>query len=1034
VDGDTKLVEALRWVTADLQRARRQLAEAEAARREPIAVVGMGCRYPGGVRTPEDLWRLVLDGTDAVDEFPADRGWRVDELYDPDPEAIGRSYTRRGGFLYDAADFDPEFFGISPREAASIDPQQRLLLEVAWETLERAGISPDALRGSQTGVYVGTMYADYASRLQPIPPEFEGFLGNGNAPSLASGRVAYTLGLEGPAVTVDTACSSSLVTIHLAAQALRTGDCDLALAGGATVMATPHLFLEFSRQRGLSPDGRCRSFSQHADGTGFAEGVGLVLLERLGDARRHGHRALAVIRGSAVNQDGSSNGLTAPNGSAQQRVIRRALANAELSTSDIDALEAHGTGTTLGDPIEAQAVLATYGRDRGRAPLFLGSVKSNIGHTQAAAGVAGVIKMVQALRHDLLPRTLHAEEPSSYVDWSTGRVELLTKTVRWPRGGRPRRTAVSSFGISGTNAHLILEEAPVEDAPVEEAPRAATPAWLLSARSEAALREMAERLSDHLDDDPVDVAFTLASGRARLRHRAVVLADDPAGRRRALVALAAGGSDPYLVHELAGEPSLAFVFTGQGSQRAGMGWALYAAEPVFAAALDEVCGHLDPLLPTPLRPVMFAGADSAGADSAEANLLNRTQFTQAALFAYQVAVCRLLDHYGVRPRHLIGHSIGEISAAHLAGVFSLADAATLVAARGRLMGETGPGAMVAIQASEVEVREWLDGRVGVVDVAAVNSPSAVVVSGTDSVVADIAVAWRERGRRTRTLRVGHGFHSPCMDRVLDEFARVVAKLDLRRPSRPVVSNVTGALADPQTLASPDYWIDHIRRTVRFADGIRTLADAGATVYCEVGPDAVLLPMVAECLSGDPGPPAGLVPMVRAEGEHHSFRTSLARLGALGADVHWHCLVPPGRVVDLPTYPFQHCPYWIDAERPMPDTRSEAGEDVAGRLAERLAAAGSAEHEEILRDLVCTRAAAILGHPAPAGVAPEDDFLTAGFTSLTAIELRNQLCAATGLTIPASILYDVPTPALFARYLHERLVARGETPEAVKESS
>ncbi|WHX16791.1 type I polyketide synthase [Streptomyces malaysiensis subsp. malaysiensis] len=925
---DEKLRSYLKRATADLRLARRQLREVEDRAREPIAIIGMACHFPGDVATPEDLWRVVDEGVDVISSFPEDRGWDLDSLYDPDPEHAGTSSAREGGFLRDVADFDAEFFGISPREAAAMDPQQRLLLETAWEAFERAGLTREALNGSRTGVFAGVDSYHYLSLIGQTTGDSAGYVATGNLGSVVSGRVSYSFGLEGPAVTVDTACSSSLVATHLAVQALRQDECSLALAGGVTVMATPGGFTEFSRQRALSPDGRCKAFAAAADGTGFSEGVGLVLLERLSDARRNGHRVLAVIRGSAVNQDGASNGLTAPNGPSQQRVIRQALANAGLSPSEVDAVEAHGTGTTLGDPIEAQALLATYGQDRpeGR-PLWLGSIKSNIGHTQAAAGVASVIKMVMALRHEVLPVSLHIDAPTPHVDWGAGEVRLLSEPVEWAANEQPRRAGVSSFGISGTNAHLILEQAPAQPVEAARAPdssRGGVPAggvvpWVVSGRGTEALRgqarALAERVATDPDASPAEVGWSLISTRSVFDHRAVIVGEHRDELLAGLNALATGDTHPTLTEPTTG-PGVGgmgpvLVFPGQGSQWLGMGAGLLDTSPVFAARVAE-CEHaLTPHVDWSLTEVLRGGVNAAD--------LARVDVVQPVLWAVMISLAAVWDHHGLTPTAVIGHSQGEIAAACVAGALSLDEGARIVALRAHALRRlAGHGAMASLTTSQTHTEELLTNlgeHADAVGVAAVNGPGSVVISGPPEQVAHAITACEQAGHRARLIDVDYASHSAQVDEIAEELNQLLAGVKPVSAQVAFYSTVTGARMDTSGLDTA-YWVKNLRERVRFADAVRALLHDGHRVFIEASTHPVLTIGMQESIE-DARVDAVTIPTLRRDhGGPDQLARSVARAFTAGLSVDWTRWFPTDpapRTIDLPTYAFQRERYWLDGE-------------------------------------------------------------------------------------------------------------------------
>ncbi|MEU6996367.1 type I polyketide synthase [Streptomyces sp. NPDC046465] len=934
MSNEEKLLDHLKWVTAELREARQKLRDKESA--EPVAIVGMACRFPGGTRSAEDLWQLVRDGGDAVAAFPDDRGWDLESLYHPDPEHPGTSYVRDGAFLYDAGDFDADFFGISPREAVAMDPQQRLLLETAWEAIEHAGLNPQALKGSDTGVFTGVSAHDYLTLISQTASEVEGYIGTGNLGSVVSGRISYTLGLEGPAVTVDTACSSSLVAIHLASQALRQGECSLALAGGSTVMATPGSFTEFSRQRGLAPDGRCKPFAAAADGTGWGEGAGVVALELLSDARRRGHKVLAVVRGSAVNQDGTSNGLAAPNGPSQERVIRAALANARLSPEDIDAVEAHGTGTTLGDPIEAQALLATYGQGRTEErPLWLGSIKSNIGHTQAAAGVAGVIKMVMALRNGLLPTSLHIDAPSPHVQWEQGSVRLLSEPVAWT-AERTRRAGISAFGISGTNAHLILEEAP-EDVPEEVSPEnAASPVvaspsaavppvvpWVISGRTSDALREQARRLgvfaAQETDVPPLEVGWSLATTRPLFEHRAVVVGQDPAQAAASLGALAAGEASADVVSGVAGDVGAGpvLVFPGQGSQWVGMGAQLLDESPVFAARIAECEQALSAYVDWSLRDVLRG-------DGGE---LSRVEVVQPVLWAVMVSLAAVWADCGVTPAAVVGHSQGEMAAACVAGALSLEDAARIVAVRSDALRQLqGQGDMASLGTGPEQAAELIGDRPGVC-VAAVNGPSSTVISGPPEQVAAVVAEAEACGLRARVIDVGYASHGPQIDALHDLLTDRLADIRPTLTDVAFYSTVTAERVDDTTQLDTGYWVTNLRQPVRFADTIEALLADGYRLFIEASPHPVLNLGIQETLE-QAGVDAHTIPTLRRDqGGRTQLTHAAAQAFAVGADVNWRRWFPADptpRTVDLPTYAFQRRHYWV--EPPAAGAPTGAGQD------------------------------------------------------------------------------------------------------------
>ncbi len=878
---------------------------------EPIAIVAVSCRFPGAP-DPEAFWEVLSGGVDAIREVPEDR-FDIDEFYDPDPETPGKTYTRFGGFLDGIDGFDPEFFGISPREAVWIEPQQRLILETVWEGLERAGYGPSSLRGSRTGVFTGVAANEYAHLLSSESVDkIEPYFITGNALNAISGRVAFALGLEGPAVAVDTACSSALVAVHQACLALHSGDCDMALAGGVNVLLSPVTVIAASRARMLSPVGRCKTFDASADGYVRSEGCGILVLKRLSDAQRDGDRVLAVISGSAVNQDGASSGLTVPNGGAQQRLIGTVLARAGLTGADVDYLEAHGTGTPLGDPIEVQAAAAAYGgaRDADR-PLLMGSVKTNIGHTESASGAAGLIKVVLSLQHEQLPASLHFENPSPHIPWDSLPVRVVDKATPWRTNGRPRRAGVSSFGFTGTNAHVLIEEAPPVVAEEPTGPSGSSGSLdvlTLSARSPEALVALAQRyeswLAAHPDVDIAEVCLTAGTGRSHFEHRAALVVDSVEGARQGMAELAENRQRPGVLRgEHTNRPTTAWLFTGQGSQYPRMARELFDAEPVFAETVTRCAEAVDDMLPRPLLEVLFSNDPEAG------QAVRHTSFAQPALFAVEMGLARLWQSWGIKPDVVLGHSVGQYAAACVAGVFSLEDGARLMAERGRLFGSLPAGGrMVAVFTDPTHV-EQIAGEFPRVSVGAYNGPNTVL-SGPGEDLEQIVARFGDEAIRCTWLETSHAFHSELLDPVLDEFESYATQFTFAAPALPLVCNRTGAVLTGQTPIDAGYWRRHSRQPVQFTESVRTVAALGCSVLMEIGPQPVLTGAAVQVWPEHLAAPRAIVSMRKGVGDRRQIAEALAAAYVGGHRPDFAALHPAsGRRVELPTYPFQRRRFW-----------------------------------------------------------------------------------------------------------------------------
>ncbi|MFH9863062.1 beta-ketoacyl synthase N-terminal-like domain-containing protein, partial [Streptomyces sp. NPDC017202] len=999
--------------------------ESAVRRQDAVAVIGMACRLPQA-DGPQAFWKLLRDGRDTVVPAPEHRWGAV---------GAGGGPRWYGAFLDHVDEFDAAFFGISPREAVETDPQQRVVLELGWEVLENAGIVPERIRDSRTGVFIGAIWDDYADLLaRRGPDDSTGHTVTGTHRSIIANRLSYVLGLHGPSLAVDAGQSSSLVAIHLACESLRAGESEMAIAGGVNLDLLAETTAVSAKFGALSPTGRCRTFDAAADGYVRGEGAGVVLLKPLEHAVRDGDPVHCVILGSAVTHDGRTDGLTVPGSEYQAEAIRRAQLAAGVTPDEVQYVELHGTGTRVGDPIEAAALGTVFAPGRGAdAPLRVGSVKTNIGHLEAAAGVAGLIKTALSIAHGELPASLHFETPHPDIPLDELRLRVQTRHESWPRPQDRLVAGVSSFGMGGTNCHLVLAQhrhEPVVDG-AHPAPRDAgtTPAvprpvvpWLLSGTTRAALQAQARRLHEHLvsgaDAGTADIGFSLATTRTAFRHRAALLGRDRDTLLGSLSALAEGQPAPAALTGTAETPGpLAVVFSGQGAQRPGMGRELYAAFETFRDSVDELCAEFDGLLDRPLRTVMFADAGTP-----EAHLLDQTAWTQPALFTFEVSLHRLLESFGVRPDYLIGHSIGELAAAHVAGVLSRGDACRLVASRGALMESLpGGGAMAAVEATEAEVAQVLAEERSDAEIAALNGLDSTVVSGPEEAVLAVMELFAGRGRRTRRLHVSHAFHSRLMEPALESLRSAARDAEFAAPAIPVISNVSGRPATAEELASPDYWAAHARKAVRFSDGVRTLHELGVTRYLEIGPDSVLVHMIRQSLPADAPRPLLAAVQRRDRPEEETFVRALAHLHTMGAEVDWAAFFAhsAARLVPLPTYAFQRRRFWPDLTAPtdapsIPRTAPPSVPDHADPTPvtpDRSAGALA---------LVRTEVAAVLGHSSAHEVDPTGVFRDLGLDSLMSVDLCERLSLATGLELPTTLLYDHPSPLALSRHLHERL--------------